>query len=151
MQGDNSCPELVKYVHCHNCPVYAAAARTFLDRDLPGNYLAEWTTHFAREKSAVEQNTLSLVLFRIGVEWFALPVSVLKEISELKTIHSLPHRRDNLVLGLVNFRGELLICVSLAGMLSLGEAPETRADRHAGPSLHADHQRRRAPAGLSRG
>jgi chemotaxis-related protein WspD len=132
VQGDGSCPELVRHIHCHNCPVYANAARTFLDRDLPQNYLDEWTRHFAREKTALELNTLSVVLFRIGAEWFALPVTVFKEISELKTIHSLPHRRNNLVLGLVNFRGELLICVSLAEALGLGAAPESnREHRHA--------------------
>ncbi len=60
--------------------------------------------------------------------WFALPVTVFKEISELKAIHSLPHRRDHLVLGLVNFRGELLICVSLAGILGVGESPKIKTD-----------------------
>jgi len=85
VQGDGTCPELVKYIHCHNCPVYAAAARTFLDRDLPKNHLAEWTSHFAGEKQVLEQKNLSVVLFRITAEWFALPVTVFKEISELKT------------------------------------------------------------------
>jgi len=134
VQGDGSCPELAKYIHCHNCPVYSAAAGAFLDRDLPANHLAEWTVHFAREKTAPEQNTLSTVLFRLGAEWFALPVTAFKEISEMKTIHSLPHRRDEFVLGLVNFRGELLVCISLARMLGVGEGleikPESRqADR----------------------
>jgi len=132
VQGDGSCPELAEYIHCHNCPVYSSAAATFLDRDLPGNHLAEWTSHFAKEKQVAEQNTLSVVLFRIGAEWFALPVAVFKEISELKTIHSLPHRRDEVVLGLVNFRGELLICVSLAKILNAGEASEIKPNpRHA--------------------
>ena len=48
--GDQSCGELVRQVHCHNCPVYAAVAGQFLDRPLPAHYRREWTAHYAREK-----------------------------------------------------------------------------------------------------
>jgi len=117
VHGDGSCPELTRYTHCHNCPVYSAAAGIFLDRDLPQDHLDTWTHHFSQEKSVARQTPLSIVLFRLGVEWFGLPVTVFKEISELKPIHSIPHRQNHLVLGLINFRGELLICVSLSKML----------------------------------
>lgn len=30
VSGDRTCPELQSFVHCRNCPVFAAAARTFL-------------------------------------------------------------------------------------------------------------------------
>src|SRR2546422_1979826 len=35
------------------------------------------------------------------------------EVAERRVIHSLPHRRTGIVLGVVNVRGELLVCVSL--------------------------------------
>jgi chemotaxis-related protein WspD len=127
VRGDGSCPELARYTHCRNCPVYSAAAVELLDGELPPGYLAEWTTHFTREKAAVAQDTHSVVIFRIGAEWLALSTQVFKEVSELKTIHSLPHRRNQTVLGLVNIRGELLLCVSLEETLNLGKAPETQA------------------------
>jgi chemotaxis-related protein WspD len=34
-------------------------------------------------------------------------------------VHSLPHRRHGVVLGLVNVRGELLLCVSVGRLLGL--------------------------------
>ena len=47
VSGDRSCPELASFVHCRNCPVFAAAARGFFDRPAPEGYLAEWTRWLA--------------------------------------------------------------------------------------------------------
>jgi len=146
VQGDGSCPELARYTHCHNCPVYSSAAGIFLDRDLPQDHLATWTRHFSLEKSVAKQTPLSVVLFRLSAEWFALPVTVFKEVSELKPIHSLPHRQNHLVLGLINFRGELLICISLAKILGTEDTTEIKpgAKHNAHPYLlivsHGGHQ-----------
>ena len=41
VSGDGTCPELVKVVHCHNCPVYAAGGRSLLEREPPAEYLHE--------------------------------------------------------------------------------------------------------------
>jgi chemotaxis-related protein WspD len=46
---------------------------------------------------------------------------LLDEIVGLRTIHSLPHRRNPALLGLANVRGELVVCVSIAQLLT-GEA-----------------------------
>jgi chemotaxis-related protein WspD len=53
----------------------------------------------------------------VGDEWFSLSTLVLDEIVALRTVHSLPHRRNSGLLGLVNVRGELVICVSIAPLL----------------------------------
>ena len=47
---------------------------------------------------------------------------VFEEVAELGAIHSLPHRRSGLVVGLTNVRGELLICFSLTNLLG-GDEP----------------------------
>ncbi len=125
--GDGECPELQQYVHCRNCPVYSKAAGQLLDRELPPGYLNGWTRHFSSEIKATGLETHSAVIFRIGAEWLALPTSVLQEIAERRVIHTLPHRRDTLVLGLVNVRGELLICVSLAEVLGADKVAAEKA------------------------
>ena len=117
--GDQSCPELPRHVHCHNCPVYSAAAAQFLDRPLPPDYRVEWSEHFAREKRIATPAKTSAVIFRIGDEWLSLPTQAFQEISERRAMHSLPHRRRGVVLGLVNIRGELLLCASLGRLLGL--------------------------------
>jgi chemotaxis-related protein WspD len=129
VSGDRSCPELKKYVHCRNCPVYSAAAVELLDRDMPANYSDEWTRHVAQEKSSTERATQPVVMFRIGSEWLGLPISVFQEIVSVRPIHSLPHRRNGLVLGLANIRGELLICISLRQVLRLDESVETKKEK----------------------
>lgn len=120
--GDASCPELATHVHCRNCPVYSAAAATLLDAAMPADYRAHWTRHVAREKSAAEDSLHSIMVFRLRGEWLALPTIVLDEVAGMRAIHSLPHRRGGVVLGLANVRGELRACVSLARLLGMHEA-----------------------------
>jgi chemotaxis-related protein WspD len=127
--GKQDCPELEKVVHCRNCPVYGAAASQLLDVEPPPNYLREWTDHFAAEKRTTLLNTHSVLIFRIGAEWFALPTAVFQEVSERRPVHSLPHRRNSIVRGLVNIRGELVVCVSLGEALGLEEATAASATR----------------------
>jgi chemotaxis-related protein WspD len=128
VHGDGSCPELRQHVHCRNCSVYANAGRQLLDRPLPAGYRREWTEHFARVKPALAPARTSAVLFRIQTEWLALPTHVFQEVAEQRLVHSLPHRRLGPVLGLVNIRGELIICVALSRILGI-ETPAPRAGK----------------------
>ncbi|MDB6112444.1 MAG: cheW [Pedosphaera sp.] len=123
VSGDGTCPELTKLIHCRNCPIYSAAAAQLLDRQVPAEYRRQWTEHFSREKKPVVPGKQSIVIFRIGPEWLALPTRVFQEIAEQRTVHSLPHRQQGVVLGLINIRGELLICVSLGRLLGLEQVP----------------------------
>ncbi len=117
--GDASCEELEKVVHCRNCPVYSSTGLELLNRPLPEDYRQAWTAHFAQEKKAAAPGNTSAILFRVGAEWLALPTQALQEVAEPRAVHSLPHRRLGVVLGLTNVRGELLVCVSLGHLLGL--------------------------------
>jgi chemotaxis-related protein WspD len=117
--GDGSCVELARVVHCRNCSVYAAAGVKLLDRPLPVNYRRDWTEHFAHEKKRAAAAWISVVVFRIGAEWLALPTRAFREVAERRRVHSLPHRRHGIVLGVVSVRGELLVCVSLERLLGI--------------------------------
>jgi chemotaxis-related protein WspD len=117
--GDQSCRELPRTIHCHNCAIYAAAAAQFLDRPLPPEYRREWAAHFAREKKIAAPAKTSALIFRIGNEWLGMPTPAFQEIAERRALHSLPHRRRGVVLGLINVRGELLICAALSKLLGL--------------------------------
>lgn len=127
--GDHSCTELSKFVHCRNCSLFSNAAHRLLDRALPEEYRREWTAHFAQEKKTAAPAKLSAIVFRLGNEWLALPTAAFQEVAERRRIHSLPHRRQTPVLGLVNIRGELLICVSLGRILG----QDRGAERHRTP------------------
>lgn len=130
--GDRACPELKTFIHCRNCPVYSTAGRTFLEREAPAGYVHEWTNLLADEKVGAHSRTfvqapgtLSIVIFRLGVEWLALSAGLFKEVTQIGTIRTLPHRSNSILLGLVNIRGEIHLCVSLATLLKLETAPST--------------------------
>lgn len=120
--GNGECRELQKFVHCRNCPVYSHSALRLLDRPLPTGYRADWAAHFAKEQKVSPPIKASAVLFRIDAEWLALPTYAFQEVAERRRTHSLPHQRQGIVAGLVNIRGELLICVSLGRLLGLEKA-----------------------------
>ncbi|NHZ96393.1 chemotaxis protein CheW [Massilia sp. CCM 8734] len=118
VQGDRTCPELEKVIHCRNCPVYSAAAARLLDSDLPEGYVDERTGHYAQPQRDALQATGAFTLFRIGAEWLCLPAAAVTEVAGMRAIHVLPHRPP-VVLGVANVRGALLICVSLAHLLGV--------------------------------
>jgi chemotaxis-related protein WspD len=117
--GDGSCVRLVQYIHCRNCPVYAAAAAQLLDVEAPSHYTQEWTHLIAAETQVMNSETFAVVIFRVGTDWLALPAPIFKEVAGDRLIHSLPHRRNGTLLGLVNIRGELLVCASLRHILGV--------------------------------
>jgi chemotaxis-related protein WspD len=120
--GDRSCTELTQFIHCRNCPAYAAASAKLLDRTLPAGYREEWTRRFAEAKADAAKGKESLLIFRVGKEWLALPTAALQEVAEQRVIHSLPHQRHAAVLGLANVRGELLVCIAIEQLLKLPAA-----------------------------
>ncbi|MBD5654071.1 MAG: chemotaxis protein CheW [Candidatus Eremiobacteraeota bacterium] len=135
VHGDATCPELSAYVHCRNCPVYSSAARELLDVEVPADYLAFWTKHIAHERPALHSDTHSVVIFRVGVDWLALPTAVFKEIADGRAIHTIPQRRGGVVLGVASVRGQLIVCVSLRKVLDLEEDDRERPDRAASERL----------------
>lgn len=132
VSGDRSCPELVALVHCRNCPVFAAAARSFFHRPAPEGYLAEWSHWLAgsdgakagesdkevgREAAPARGAELSVLIFRLGAEYLALRTHALAEVTNIRPVHYVPHRSNQILTGLVNLRGQVELCVSLHGLL----------------------------------
>src|SRR5438445_2091474 len=85
--GDQSCPELTEAVHCHNCPVFAAASRRFLDAPPPASYLEEWTERLIAPIEEKANDLQSILIFRLGEEWLALRVQVLLEVTGPRPVH----------------------------------------------------------------
>jgi chemotaxis-related protein WspD len=127
VRGDRSCPELAEFVHCQNCPVFAAAGRGLLDAPSPEGYLEEWTARLAEKPEEQSCDTLSVLIFRVAEEWLALPVEVLVEVTTPRPIHRVPYRAG-LLAGLVNIRGELHLCIHLAKLLGIADRSTPQAD-----------------------
>jgi chemotaxis-related protein WspD len=99
-------------------------------RDLPldTEALDVATRHYALVRDDERAPTSSALVFRIGREWLALPTSVFDRVTDVPAVHSLPHRRGGTTVGLVTVGGDLVVHLSLAGLLGIdGDAqPEAR-------------------------
>jgi chemotaxis-related protein WspD len=146
--GDRSCPELEAHIHCRNCPVFASAARTFFDRPAPEGYRAEWTRWLggSGEHSGLsggkteggDGDQASVLIFRLGREWLAFRTATVAEVALPQPVHRIPHRTNETLIGLVNLRGQLQLCVSLHGLLGIGPAQGPPARVHIGHHTSAD-------------
>lgn len=126
VSGDGTCVELEKYTHCRNCPVYSLAGAELLDRPPPSGYIDECTMLHALPEAEEASGTASALLFRIGTETLGLESEILREVSEIRPIHSLPHVKSKVLKGLVSIHGEILVCVSLGELLGLEQVTSTR-------------------------
>lgn len=85
----------------------------------PEEYIAQWKARLAREKEVRRDGTTSVVIFRLAANWLALPTAVFREVIEPRVIRKIPHRSNDFLLGLVNVRGRLHLCVHLPNLLKL--------------------------------
>jgi chemotaxis-related protein WspD len=107
---------------------WSAAAR-LLDRHMPEGYLDERTDIVSAQKHVVEPGTKSTVIFRLGLEWLALSTRIFQEVAERSSVHKLPRHVGGVLRGLVNVRGELLLCVALDVLLGLAKSPEAQTSK----------------------
>ena len=124
--GDRSCELLNRYVHCRNCPQYSALGRTLFDREMSDDYRREVSEELAAATAAVVEETVSVLVLRVGSGWFALRTQVFQEISAYQKPYVLPFRSGALLAGLVNVNGELLLCISLEAALGLSAEEKTK-------------------------
>ncbi|CAB3752563.1 chemotaxis protein CheW [Burkholderia puraquae] len=123
-RGDRTCERLNDCLRCLNCPVYAYHAAKLLERPLDGAEMADTTRRMSAPAAphghdADADTRHAALAFRVADEWLALPIGVLREIAGTRPIHSLPHRRNSAVRGVVNIRGTLRIAISIGALLGL--------------------------------
>lgn len=115
VRGDSSCPRLVQYIRCLNCPVFANAATVLLDR----YSLQREPSELVYPPAAPVLPSRSLMVFRIAGEWLGLATGCLVEVAPSQAVHSVPHQRSRALLGVVNVRGALAPCIGLHELLGV--------------------------------
>lgn len=111
--GDATCPELHAARHCRSCDVFRHGGRVLLDREPPPDYGQEFAAALADPPPADHGPEVAALVFELAGEALAWPLGSVLEVETLRPIRTVPHRRDDLLLGLVNVRGELHLAVSL--------------------------------------
>lgn len=129
--GDRSCAELTAHTHCRNCPSYASAAATRLDRPVADEAIDVATEYYAAPREVENAASASCFVFRLGAEWLAIPMALLDEVVTTRATHSLPHRRGAVKIGVISVRGDIVVHVSLAGLLGIPDDAASPAGVHA--------------------
>ncbi|HTJ92190.1 MAG TPA: chemotaxis protein CheW [Pararobbsia sp.] len=65
----------------------------------------------------------SVLVFRLGEEWLALPTTALRQVAPMRAVHRVPHRKHPALLGVVNIQGALRLCVALSTLLGVESSP----------------------------
>lgn len=94
-------------------------ARELLDRAPEPGEREAWARHYAKPPERGAERPERAFVFRLGAEWLALPAGALAQAAAPRPAHSIPHRRDGALAGLVNIDGELLPCVRLERVLGI--------------------------------
>ena len=143
VHGDRSCPEITKYVHCRNCHVYVNAGSHLFDREPPQEWLDEQRSRLAEIDAPLERDTITVLIFRLANECLALDVRSMLEVAEPRNVHRVPHRTGGNLEGIVNIRGELQLCVSLARLLNLNAGTLLAEATEKSRFLVAEHGKQR--------
>ncbi|WP_175877119.1 chemotaxis protein CheW [Burkholderia sp. BCC0097] len=135
-RGDRSCERLNDCLRCLNFERPLDVAEM---TDVTRRMSAFGTAHASDDDGVARHAALA---FRVADEWLALPIGVLREIAGTRPIHSLPHRRNSAVRGVVNIRGTLRIAISIGALLGLdaGKAGSGSDDGRFTRLLVAAHQ-----------
>jgi chemotaxis-related protein WspD len=130
VRGTGACPELAQHVHCHHCPVFHRAARSRLESVPPEGYLESLSPYYTEPRKDRPAGERSMVVFRLDAEWFGLSTRAVTEVIQDQVIHGLPHTRSATLRGLINYRGELTVCLSLEAILNMprSTSPPMKAD-----------------------
>ena len=115
----DKCEKLQQVIHCRNCDVYTQAGRKAIEKTPSADYIAQRTKRYARVIPVSAKKQSSVVVFRLGVEWFCLPTLYCQSIENRNSIHSIPRYSNQLLLGIVNIRGTLQLCFSLDALLQV--------------------------------
>lgn len=105
-------------------------ASKLFDRSPSQEYIKEWTESLTQPESDQEAlNALSVLVFRLGQEWLALPTIFFKEITNRRPVHHIPHRSGIILQGVVNLNGELELYVALHELLHIEPADTKNLER----------------------
>lgn len=107
-----------------------------MQRPLPDDYRRQWTDLLAQPERVEAAPDRSVVVFRAGAEWLALPTRAALTVAEHALPRRIPHRRNAALRGLISVKGRLYPCVDLAALLHLAtDEPKPHERQRATPRL----------------
>lgn len=125
--GSGLCEDLVRFIHCFNCPVYQNAGKDFFDRPPPAEYTKRMSEALREPFEMPRVTPGSFLVFSLKNKRFALSSQIVRAVTPFCEIHTVPFRSNQLFLGLCPVRGKLRLCYSLVEALG-GQAEPIHKD-----------------------
>ena len=111
--GDASCEKLAKVVHCRNCENFSKVANEVM---LSNQQKA--APSFSEIQQEPEADC-ALFVFKCADILFALNPEFVGEITRRAMIHRIPHRKNEIIAGISNINGELVLVVDIYRAMDL--------------------------------
>ncbi len=108
--GDCSCSKLADVIHCRNCGVYEAEAVSHMNDN---KALDNLPTVVSDDVDVSSKKTKAYFVFKCANAYFALPPSVVGEITSVSEVHRIPYRSGKTIEGLSNINGELVLVIDI--------------------------------------
>lgn len=116
-----------KSKEAHYIPSFKLKGSNLLNRPHPKGYAEEWIESLKKVPPEETFQIKSILVFRLNNEWLALPTASVKDVTETCPIHSLPHRSNDILLGITNVQGELSIAISMKALLGVSGTSTSKA------------------------
>jgi chemotaxis-related protein WspD len=105
-----------------------AAMRELLGRPLTEEELRDHLAVVAQPMDDQQRETRSLMIVALGDELLALPADGVVRVTEEVPVHRIPHRTSEVIRGLCNIDGELVLTAALDRLLQVGVRPDDGPD-----------------------
>ena len=83
-------------------------------KEIPPSFIEENTRRYAAPQEEEPVDLESFVVFRLGEKWFAIETKFFLESFEEMYIHTIPFKSDEVLKGLVNVHGVLVVAFDIA-------------------------------------
>ena len=101
------------------------AALRLLEREPDPLYISRWTTLLAKPKEDLQVKEASVIIFRLNQEWLAINSNVFSEVLSYRNVHRIPHRTNQVLLGIINYQGVLRLCLNMHHFLMIDPEEES--------------------------
>lgn len=99
--------------------MYGHAAEGLFEREAPPGYVEGSTAALAPAPLGEAEHDARLLAFRVGTEWLGLPAASCAFVAPSSRTRALAGRTNEVFRGLLVHRGELLLAMSLRGLLGM--------------------------------
>jgi len=101
------------------------SAQSLFRRKPPKGYVNEWIERIKIPLQEDDTEGKSALVFRIGNEWLAITSAAIKEVTEVRPIHKIPHTNSKILLGVTNIHGDLNLMISMQALFDFDSESKT--------------------------